>query len=69
MHCLAVVTEGFLSEPLGIPALFGTFGPSVAIGMERDACDAQTKAPLLELRRAVARPDAMEIGEQQTFLG
>ena len=45
------------------------FGPSVTIGMKRDARDAETKAPLFELRCAVARPDAMEIGEQQTFLG
>src|SRR5439155_1994015 len=32
----AVMTQGFLSEPFRVAALFGTFGPRVTVTMERD---------------------------------
>src|SRR5260370_42648440 len=66
MDSFAVVTQGFLREALRVACFPGSFGPGVTVGMQRHSLDAQTVAPLFELRRAVTGPHTLEIGKQPT---
>src|SRR5258708_12985669 len=66
MDSFAVVTQGFLREALRVACFPGSFGPGVTVGMQGHSLDAQTVAPLFELRRAVTGPYTLEIGKQPT---
>src|SRR5439155_17413250 len=69
MHRLAVVTERFLREPFRIAALFGALRPRVAIGVKRDAFDAESITALLEFRGAVASANRLQIRKQRAGFG
>ena len=69
MHGLAVVPQSLLGESFRVAACLGTFRPSVAVAVKRDAFDAKPTAALPEFRGAVARADGGQIWEQRTFGG
>ena len=68
MNGLRVVAERGHGVALGITARFRAFGPSVAVGVERDAGDAETGAALLKFGGAVAGADGGEIGKERPDL-
>src|SRR5208282_6586973 len=64
-----LLAEVLLGAPLGVIRLARAFGPAVAIGVKRDAMDAQAPAALLELGGPVTRPHGAEVGEQRPLGG
>ena len=65
-HNLPNVREYF-EEHLCVADGLGTFGPSVAVGMQRNAFDAKPFAPLLEFRGTIATADGLQIRKQWTL--
>ena len=66
MHRLAVMAQRLLRKTLRITGHLRPLGPRVTIGMERHAADAQPAAALLELRGAIARPHAAQVGKERS---
>src|SRR5438552_2307364 len=64
MHRLAIVPERLLSEPLRVATLLRALRPGVAVGVERNAFDAQPHAALVEFGGAIAGANRRQVGKQ-----
>jgi hypothetical protein len=66
---LGILSQGFLSKPLGIARRLGAFGLGVAIGMECYAGNAERQATLAKIIGAAFFADGLQLGKQEAGLG
>ena len=66
MDDLRILAHRTLSVSLGVAAVGGALSPAIAVGMKRDALDAEALAALLELGGAIRLPDRDQVREERS---